>query len=133
MCFKDACVLLKDVFTGKGGGSFRSVDCCCPCNDGSASVHCITLSMLCNRRAQKLKRTPSWQGWLSSFAPACLTGTRDIESSHSDSFELEEIDARPFGTTRSYWLRRRRALFSRLLKLLKDTGTHDTCTMKLFL
>ena len=52
-----------------------------------------------------------------------------MESETRQADSLKKDDARPFGTTRSYWLHRRRKLFATLLKLITDTGTqvHKMC------
>ena len=52
-----------------------------------------------------------------------------MKSDIQETDNLEEDDARPFGTTRSYWLQRQDMLLASLLKLLTDSGTqlHEMC------
>lgn len=66
----------------------------------------------------------SWRGGISCSFAACVRVACDDEEGEAHKVKLEADDGRSFGTTRSYWLHRRRALFTGLLKLLEETGTH---------
>ena len=90
-------------------------------------MHCITVSASCKRRSQKFRR--SWHGRLSCSFAACVRVSCDDKEGEAHRVKTEPDEARPFGTTRSYWLHRRSAVFTSLLKLLEETGTQCLHTL----
>ena len=87
---------------------------------------------VCKRRVQNSRW--SWQGRLSCLFAACFRGScalnrscgpiwRAHEETETRKVKSGADDARPFYTTRSYWLQKQRVLFSDLLDRVKKTGT----------